>query len=69
MHNRADEALAVIMKMHGTTSVDDEEIQTEIKLINQALELEERNGAKSWVHLFKNEKETQNLRRVMLGWW
>ncbi|KAJ5140039.1 hypothetical protein N7448_003447 [Penicillium atrosanguineum] len=69
IHNRADEALAIIMKMHGTSNVDDEEVQTEIKVINQAIEVEERNGASKWIHLFKNEKETQNLRRVMLGWW
>jgi hypothetical protein len=69
MHNRANEALAIIMRMHGTGNADDEEVQTEIKMISQAIEVEERNGASKWVHLFKNEKETQNLRRVMLGWW
>lgn len=69
IHNRADEALAIIMRMHGTSNADDEEVQTELKMINQAIEVEERNGANKWIHLFKNEKETQNLRRVMLGWW
>lgn len=69
MHNRTDQALAIIMKMHGTSNADDEEVQTELKLIDQAIKLEERNGASKWIHLFKNEKETQNLRRVLLGWW
>jgi hypothetical protein len=69
IHSRADQALTVIMKMHGTPNEDDEEVQTEIRLINQAIELEERNGASKWIHLFKNEKETQNLRRLLLGWW
>ncbi|KAJ5092772.1 hypothetical protein N7456_008633 [Penicillium angulare] len=69
MQNRADEALVIIMKMHGTSDANDEEVQTELKMINQAIELEERNGASKWVDLFKNKKETQNLRRVMLGWW
>lgn len=57
------------MKMHGTSNTNDEEVQTEIKMINQAIELEELNGASKWIDLFKNKKETQNLRRVMLGWW
>ncbi|KAJ5159988.1 uncharacterized protein N7482_006992 [Penicillium canariense] len=69
IHNRADQTLAVIMRMHGTTNTEDEEVQTEIRLINQAIQLEERNGASKWIHLFKNEKETQNLRRILLGWW
>lgn len=69
MHNRTDQALAIIMKMHGTSNADDEEVQTEVKMINQAIELEELNGASKWIDLFKNKKETQNLRRVMLGWW
>lgn len=69
MHSRADEALAVIMRMHGTSNVDNDEVKTEIKMINQAIEVEKRNGASKWFHLFKNEKETQNLRRVMMGWW
>lgn len=69
MNNRTERALAIIMKMHGTRNADDDEVQTEVKMINQAIEVEERSGASSWFDLLKNEKGTQNLRRVMLGWW
>jgi hypothetical protein len=57
------------MRMHGTTDEQDVEVQTEIRLINQAMELEAMNSASKWVDLFKNKPETQNFRRIMLGWW
>ncbi|EPE04636.1 sugar transporter [Ophiostoma piceae UAMH 11346] len=68
-HNRISEAVTILCQMHGTEDEADEEIQTDIQNINQALELESRAHSTSWADIFHNNKETQNLRRVMLGWW
>lgn len=68
MHNQTDKSIQVLMKMHGVTDTEDEEVQTEVKLINQAIELEELAGASGWLDLFKMN-DSQNLRRILLGWW
>ena len=68
MHNYSGDALSIIMRMHGTSDTQNEEVQTEVTLINQAIELEELGGATGWLDLFKMN-DSQNLRRVMLGWW
>lgn len=39
-HNRVGDAVDVLLRMHGTTIHDDHEVQTEIKVINEAIELE-----------------------------
>jgi MFS family permease len=67
-HNRISEAMDTLLRMHGTTDENDEEIQTEVKLINQAIELESLGQSVGWSELFKNHPETQNFRRIMLGW-
>ncbi|EMC96899.1 hypothetical protein BAUCODRAFT_431770 [Baudoinia panamericana UAMH 10762] len=69
VHQHPDQALAVLMKMHGTSDAQDNEVQLEVSLINQAIELEDLAGANNWRNLFTNRKDTQNLRRLMLGWW
>lgn len=68
-HNRTGQAVDVLLRMHGTTTQDDEEVQTEIKVINEAIELENMAKSVGWIELFKNFPETQNLRRIMLAWW
>lgn len=73
-HRRSDAAaLEVLLRMHGTRDVNDSEVQTEIKLIHEAIELESRSdlggGRAGWVQLFTNRPETQNLRRIALAWW
>lgn len=67
-HNRVGEAMDTLMRMHGVQDESNEEIQTEVNLINQAIELESLGHATGWLELFKNHPETQNLRRIMLGW-
>ena len=67
-HNRMEEALNVLRRTHGTTDPRHEEVVTEVNLITQAIELEELAGASGWLDLFKMN-DTQNLRRIMLGWW
>ncbi|TPX12387.1 uncharacterized protein E0L32_006799 [Thyridium curvatum] len=67
-HNHPSEAVDNLLKMHGVTDPQDAEVQTEIKLINQAIELEAVANSVSWFEIFKNHKETQNFRRVALGW-
>ncbi|KAF5014064.1 hypothetical protein F66182_15086, partial [Fusarium sp. NRRL 66182] len=69
LHNNTGSAVAILMKMHGTSDVQNEEVQKELKLINQAIEIEEMNNASRWLDLLKNKPETQNFRRLMLGWW
>lgn len=68
-HNRTGEGVDVLLRMHGTKAEDDEEVQTEIKVINQAIELENMSKSVGWIELFKNQPETQNLRRISLAWW
>ncbi|KAI9727370.1 MAG: hypothetical protein M1834_008441 [Cirrosporium novae-zelandiae] len=68
VRDRPSEALEIIKKMHGTTNTQDFEVQTEVKLINQAIDLESISGTKGWLDLFKMN-DTQNFRRLMLGWW
>lgn len=67
-HNRPGEATSTLLRMHGTTDAADAEVQTEIKLINEAIELESMANSLGWMELFKNKPDTQNLRRIMLGW-
>lgn len=67
MHNQPSESLAILQRMHGVNDPEDFEIQTEIKLINQAIELESLGGSTGWLDLFKMN-DTQNLRRILLGW-
>lgn len=69
LHNNTDSAVSILMQMHGTSDVQNEEVQKELKLINQAIEIEEMNNASRWLDLLKNKPETQNFRRLMLGWW
>ncbi|KUL89085.1 hypothetical protein ZTR_06097 [Talaromyces verruculosus] len=69
LHNNTELAVKVLMKMYGTSDVQNEEVQKELKLINQAIEIEEMNNASRWLDLLKNKSETQNFRRLMLGWW
>ena len=68
-HNHPGGAIETLLKMHGVTDQQDVEVQTEIKLINQAIELESMANSVGWIEIFKNHRETQNLRRIMLGWW
>ncbi|KAH8646847.1 sugar transporter [Xylariales sp. PMI_506] len=68
-HNQPGASLDVLLRMHGVTDQSDEEVQTEVRLINQAIELESAANSLGWLELFKNHPETQNFRRVMLGWW
>ncbi|CAK7204197.1 hypothetical protein SEUCBS139899_006951 [Sporothrix eucalyptigena] len=69
-HNRIGEAVTILCRMHGTEDETDEEIQTDIQNINQAIELETTaHSTVSWLEIFTNRRETQNLRRIMLGWW
>lgn len=68
MQDRNKEAIHIVKRMHGVTNDDDEEVQTELKLIHQALELEMMAGASGFWDLFKMG-DTQNLRRIILGWW
>lgn len=69
-HNRIGEAVTILCRMHGTEDETDEEIQTDIQNIDQAVELEMgANSSVSWLDIFTNKPETQNLRRIMLGWW
>ncbi|PSR79456.1 general substrate transporter [Coniella lustricola] len=75
-HHRRDAALRVLLRMHGTLDEHDSEVQTEVKLICQAMELETRAGSGSgassssgWAQLASNRPETQNRRRVALAWW
>lgn len=68
MNNATDKSMDILMTMHGVTDPEDEEVQTELKLIHQAIELEELAGASGWFDLFKMN-DSQNLRRVLLGWW
>ena len=68
-HNLPSEAIETLLKMHGVTDQQDAEIQTELRLINQAIELEAMANSVGWFEIFKNHKETQNFRRVALGWW
>lgn len=68
-HNRPSEAVDNLLRMHGVTDHQDSEVQTEITLINQAIELESMSGRAGWVEIFSNRNETQNLRRILLGWW
>lgn len=69
LHNQTEKSISILMRMHGTNNPNNDEVQKELKLINQAVEIEEMNNASKWTDLFKNKSETQNLRRVMLGWW
>ncbi|CRG91297.1 Sugar transporter STL1 [Talaromyces islandicus] len=69
LHNQTEESISILTRMHGTADPNNDEVQKELKLINQAVEIEEMNNASKWTDLFKNKSETQNLRRVMLGWW
>jgi hypothetical protein len=69
LHNQTEKSISILMRMHGTTDPNNDEVQKELKLINQAVEIEEMNNTSKWTDLFKNKSETQNLRRVMLGWW
>ncbi|KAF3761862.1 general substrate transporter [Cryphonectria parasitica EP155] len=68
-HSRTDEALDVLLRMHGTAEQDDDEVQTEIKMINEAIELENMSKSVGWAELFTNHPESQNLRRISLAWW
>jgi Sugar (and other) transporter len=69
LNNKTDKALSILMKMHGTDDTENEEVQKELMLIHQAIEVEEINNARQWLDLLRNTPETQNLRRIMLGWW
>ena len=66
-HNFPTESLAILQRMHGVSDPNDYEVQTEIRLINQAIELESMSGKQGWMEIFKMN-DTQNLRRIMLGW-
>jgi hypothetical protein len=66
-HNRPGEALAILQRMHGVADPNDFEVQTEVKIINQAIELEAMSSKQGWMDLFKMN-DMQNLRRIMLGW-
>jgi hypothetical protein len=67
VHNRPGESLVILQRMHGVADPNDFEIQTEVRLINQAIELESIGGKQGWMELFAMN-DTQNLRRIMLGW-
>jgi hypothetical protein len=66
--NMSTEATDTLLRMHGTCDANDAEIQTELKLINEAIELENLSNSLSWMEIFSNKPETQNIRRVALGW-
>lgn len=66
--NRLGDCIAILQRMHGVEDPDHFEVQTEVTIINQAIELESISGATGWLDLFKMN-DTQNLRRLMLGWW
>ncbi|KAL1866135.1 hypothetical protein Plec18167_009134 [Paecilomyces lecythidis] len=68
-HNAPSKAVENLLRMHGTMDIQDEEVQTEIKIINEAIELEAIANSVGWFDIFKNNKETQNFRRIALGWW
>jgi hypothetical protein len=68
MRNMSTEATETLLRMHGTLDVNDVEIQTELKLINEAIELENLSNSLGWMEIFSNKPETQNIRRVALGW-
>jgi hypothetical protein len=68
MQDRNAEAIAIVKRMHGVTDDEDEEVQTELRLIHQALELELMAGNSGFGALFKMG-DTQILRRLLLGWW
>ena len=53
-HNLPSEAVNNLLKMHGVADQQDAEIQTEIRLINQAIELETMADSVSWFEIFKN---------------
>lgn len=67
-HNYPSDAIEALLRMHGVTDANDAETQTEIRLINQAIELESMAQSVGWIELFQNKPNTQNLRRVALGW-
>ncbi len=68
-HNRASDAMTVLLRMHGTDDENDAEIVADVQSIHQAIELESMADSSSWMEVFKNHKETQNFRRISLGWW
>ena len=69
VHGHREKGLRTLMRMHGTSDEQQCEVEAEARLIQQAVEFEAIHEATRWVDLFKNEPHTQNLRRLMLGWW
>ncbi|PYI09807.1 sugar transporter [Aspergillus sclerotiicarbonarius CBS 121057] len=69
VHGQREKGLRTLMRMHGTSDEHQSEVEAETRLIQQAVEFEAINEATRWVDLFKSEPRTQNLRRLMLGWW
>lgn len=67
-HNHPGESMAILLRVHGVSDPNDMEVQTESRLINEAIELEKMSSSLGWIEIFKNQRETQNLRRIMLGW-
>lgn len=67
-HNHPSEATETLLRMHGITDTNNVEVQTEIRMINQAIELENMSHSTGWLELFQNKPSTQNLRRIALGW-
>jgi hypothetical protein len=68
IQNRPGESIVILQRMHGVEDPNDFEVQTEVTIIHQAIELESISDATGWLDLFKMN-DTQNLRRLMLGWW
>lgn len=63
-HDRAEEGLRNLAKLHANGNIDDTYVQAEYEVITAQIEDEHVNAAKSYGELFKNKS---NARRIILA--